>query len=336
MNIQRTASCQWGKTSIMLALSTAISISYPAVAADPIDITNGTFSGRSPNCAEYAANYISSAQDINNDVSFKGSMVISVEDGRCYFKSNAIPNHDFNDGTKGFRNDVSEQDQSNSVTAEPALAESSMALSLSYDNAIFLNGVKLDLLAAACYGEGKGPLGQEKIGCRDQADGVEHPWRYDPLSQYNDFGTDTHNAHAQPDGSYHYHGGPQVLFDADCVSNGVASAVIGFAADGFPIYGSCFNDNGTVRKAISSYVLKTGDRQDVDGFTTPDSTNVASAQYDGQFRGDFEYSEGQGDLDACNGMMTGGTYGYYVTESYPWVLGCFSGTPDDSFAKRRR
>ena len=116
----------------------------------------------------------------------------------------------------------------------------------------------------------------------------------------------------------------------------VTSSVIGFAANGFQIYGSCFDDNGTVRKAISSYVVKVGDRQPVNGLTTPDKAYVASAQYDGQFHGDYEYIEGKDDLDASNGMMVDGSYGYYVTESYPWVMGCFSGSPDDSFAKRRR
>lgn len=67
-------------------------------------------------------------------------------------------------------------------------------------------------------------------------------------------GTDNNNAHTQPDGTYHYHGNPMAMFITDCDASGIASPVIGFAADGFPIYGSCFNDNGTVRKATSSYV----------------------------------------------------------------------------------
>ena len=32
-------------------------------------------------------------------------------------------------------------------------------------------------------------------------------------------------------------------------------------------------------------------------------------------------------------MSIGGAYGYYVTDTYPWVLGCFKGTPDTSFNK---
>jgi len=321
---------------ILLNLDIIMIVLRPALAAESLDITGIALPGRSPSCAEHAATYKSSVNDINNNVSFDGSMKISVDNGRCYFESNGIPNHNFNDGPRSFRNDVSEQDYSASVTAEPVMASSTTALSISLDNAIFLNGVKLDLLAAACYGEGPGRLGEEKIGCNDQPGGVDHPWRYDPLSPLNNFGTDTHDAHSQADGTYHYHGGPKALYDSACASESIASNVIGFAADGFPIYGSCFNDNGTIRKATSSYVLKNGVRQPVKGFTTPDKANIASDQYDGQFRGDYEYIEGHGDLDVCNGMVVDGSYGYFVTDSYPWVLGCFSGSPDSSFSKRRR
>ena len=37
--------------------------------------------------------------------------------------------------------------------------------------------------------------------------------------------------------------------------------------------------------------------------------NIASANYDGQFRSDYEYVSGSGDLDECNGMTVEGQYG---------------------------
>ena len=121
-----------------------------------------------------------------------------------------------------------------------------------------------------------------------------------------------------------------------CDGDGIAVPVIGFAADGFPIYGTCFNDNGTVRKAVPSYQLKMGGgaREDVSGYTTPvgGRGSVVSSNYDGQFRGDYEYVAGSGDLDECNGMVVNGQYGYFITDAYPWVLGCYSGTPDESFS----
>ena len=100
------------------------------------------------------------------------------------------------------------------------------------------------------------------------------------------------------------------------------SPVIGFAADGFPIYGPYFDDAGTVRRAVSGYRLKAGTRAGGPG-----------GAYDGTFVDDYEWADGVGDLDRCNGMAVGGQYGYYVTDAYPYVLGCFAGTPDDSFRK---
>jgi hypothetical protein len=42
---------------------------------------------------------------------------------------------------------------------------------------------------------------------------------------------------------------------------------------------------------------------------------------------------GLGDLDECNGMSYQGVYGYYITDSFPYVLNCFKGTPDLTFHK---
>ena len=286
------------------------------------DITNVIFSDTTSNCADYANEYKSSAKDVNENNLYAGSLKIALQDGKCIFTTNAIPNHDFNDGSSTFRNKVSEQDITYTITQSPSMNEKVTALSLRSDNAIFLNGVKLDILAAGCFGIGRG-----FIGCND----ANQPFRYDPMSPLNSFGTDSHNAHTQPDGTYHYHGNPLAMF---LQKSSVASPVIGFAADGFPIYGSYFDDNGTVRKAKSSYVLKSGTRTDI---VYSGKTYAPGGVYDGKYVDDFEYdSTSGGDLDECNGMIIDGQYGYYVTDSYPWVLNCFKGEPDSSFNKRRR
>jgi len=75
------------------------------------------------------------------------------------------------------------------------------------DNAILLNGVKVDILAAACF-----QVGDERTGCTDPL----QPWRFDPMFSANGFRVDSHNAHSQPDGAYHYHGVPNALFSFDC------------------------------------------------------------------------------------------------------------------------
>jgi hypothetical protein len=258
-------------------------------------------------------------------------VTLSATESECQFVVNEIPNHDFHDGDAQFATPVSEQSGNYQITRQPQMAATSTALTLGVTNAIFLNGATVDLLAAACYGVGNEPLGQEKIGCGP--DQIDNPWRYDPMSALNGFGTDSHNAHSQPDGTYHYHGDPRALYALDCNTASSASGVIGFAADGFPLFGPCIHDNGRVRAVRSSYVLKSGARQAVSNYQTPVAGvgSVASDNYDGQFRGDYQYQAGAGDLDECNGMTVDGPYGYYVTHGFPWNMNCYRGTVHDSF-----
>ncbi|QUR69950.1 YHYH protein [Mycobacterium spongiae] len=274
-----------------------------------IDITDAILTSRAANCADYAAAYSATATDVQRRETYNAAVEVSANGSRCTIASNAVPNHDFN-ATGHFATPFSEQEQSYTITATPTAAATTTALSLQYDNAVLLNGVKVDLLAAGCFGVGDG-----NIGCFN----LNTPYRYNPMAP-NTFGLDEHHAHTQPNGSYHYHGNPMALFDEDNPAQ--PSPVIGFAADGFPIFGSYIADGDGVRQATSSYQLKTGTRPGGPGGT-----------FDGTFIDDFDYVAGSGDLDACNGMTQEGVYGYVVTDSYPYVLGCFTGTPDDSFRK---
>jgi len=286
-----------------------------------VDITDATLSSRSADCGDYANSYFANVVDIQRDMSFSGALSIEVGSGSCTFSSNSIPNHDFNDATAQFATPVSEVDATFSVTSDPVAGASVTGISLAYDNGLFLNGVKLDLLAAACYGVGPDPLGAEKIGCND----INSAWRYDPMYWGNSFGTDAHNAHTQPNGAYHYHGTPLALYD-DSEAGG-ESPVIGFAADGFPIFGPYIDDAGAVRKVVSGYTLKAGAR-----VSLPGEAAFPGGSYDGTYRDDYEFTAA-GDLDECNGMTRDGVYGYYLSDGYPWVLACFAGTPDESFRK---
>ena len=296
------------------SISKNVSSNSYTIDSTAIDITGSILSNTTATCTDYSNSYVSETRDINNNITFQGTLIIRVEDGKCKFITNSIPNHDFNDGNRTFITDVAAVENTYEITASPTSSNVTTSLSLQMDNAIFLNGVKLDLLAAACHN-----VGNEKIGCFD----MDTPWRFDPMHAGNDFGTDSHNAHTQPDGSYHYHGSPMALFDQD---GSIASPVIGFAADGFPIYGPYVNDDGNIRKVKSSFQLKSGERQTIDG-------ENPGGNYDGTFVDDYEYVSNSGDLDECNGMERNGQYAYYVTDTYPWVLACFKGTPDNSFRK---
>lgn len=66
---------------------------------------------------------------------------------------------------------------------------------------------------------------------------------------------------------------------------------------------------------------------------SPAGPDNPGGDYDGTYVDDYEYVQGSGDLDECNGMMRNGSYGYYVVNEYPWVLACYQGTPHASFEK---
>jgi len=289
----------------------------------PVDITNAIFVETSGDCALYAQLYEASVLDIQRSIAFDGNIEITADDSSCTITSNSIPNHDFNDATAHFATNTSEVSQSFNLPRLPPLASQTTALSQNNYNAIMLNGVFLDLISAGCYKPNDPQAdadGNVAIGCQLGGD----DWILDPLGTDSKFGADLHNAHTQPNGLYHYHGNPVAMFDDNPGPNG--SPVIGFAADGFPVYGSYFynSDSGEVRKALSGYTLKRG--------TRAGGTGDPGGSYDGMYIDDWEYA-GAGDLDKCNGMSVDGQYGYYVTDTYPWVMGGLSGTQDSSFSK---
>ena len=80
----------------------------------------------------------------------------------------------------------------------------------------------------------------------------------------------------------------------------------------------------------SSYQLKSGERPG-DGESAPCGT------YTGVYSADYEFIEGLGDLDECNGRegvtpeFPEGTYYYVITNEFPGVPRCFVGTPSDDF-----
>ncbi|HTR00448.1 MAG TPA: YHYH protein [Candidatus Acidoferrum sp.] len=289
--------------------------SFIGTANKVTDLTDLILSRRSANCLDYAGSYSSTAKDYSRNLNFTGSLSITVSNGVCTFTSNNIPNHTMGQGGN-FATPVSAQSNVYKVTTAPVFAAQNTALSLTWNSAVLLNGVRVDMLAAACYN-----VGDEKIGCNNDS----QPWRFDPMYAKNGFGTDNHNAHTQPDGSYHYHGNPNALFD---FSGTVISPVVGFAADGFPLYGPYIKDSttGAIRKVKSSYQLKSGSRG------TTSSTNPGGT-YDGTYRDDWQYVAGAGDLDVCNGMTVNGIYAYYITDEYPYMTNCFRGTPDSTFRK---
>ena len=304
----------------------AAALSLPSMAheASSLDITNAIFASRNADCASYENRYSSKVTDTQQNKQLTGAVHVTAYTDHCVLESNSVPNHDTGEGSaRNFVAPVTEISGTFDIPRNPKQQKTPTALDQRSYDAIMLNGVVVDILSAGCYrpnGQRVDKNGNVAIGCR-----ADEKWLMDPLGPGAGFGADRHNAHTQPNGQYHYHGNPMAMFNDHPGAEG--SPVIGFAADGFPIYGSYFKDStGTVRKAKSGYTLKSGQR--------PSSASDPGGTYDGMYVDDFEFT-GAGDLDQCNGMVVNGQYAYYVTDSYPWVIKCFTGKPDGSFAKPR-
>jgi YHYH protein/Secretion system C-terminal sorting domain len=158
---------------------------------------------------------------------------------------------------------------------------------------------------------------------------------------YEGISFDACSGHADRSGSYHHHINPKCLYTVDATKH---SPIVGFAYDGFPIYGpfanASTNGTGAIKRMTSSYRVRSITQRT----TLPGSTAMlsaaqqgpaVSAQYPlGNFLQDFEYVAGLGDLDQYNGRFAitpdypQGIYAYYVTveadlatPAYPFAIG---------------
>jgi hypothetical protein len=134
--------------------------------------------------------------------------------------------------------------------------------------------------------------------------------------------------------------GVSQLVEALKANAGRHSPIIGFALDGFPIYGPFgWDAAGNIRRMTSSYRLRRIVRRTVlpDGTTlTPgqEGPNVGPAFPLGTFAEDYEFVRGSGTLDEYNGRFTrtpeypDGTYAYFLT-TWPYLVGPkYAGTPE--------
>ena len=206
------------------------------------------------------------------------------------------------------------------ITAHPKVAAYPTSLGL-HSFGLGINGVPFDPRAAEWY------LGDRQSG-----------WQYEAMSGAIHLGLDDNYAHVQPTGAYHYHGLPSLLLSKLALSSTAHSPLVGWAADGFPIYAlygyTAPNDERSgIIENTSSYRLKNGQR--------PSGGRNPGGRHDGTFVADHEYVPGAGSLDECNGRLTrtpefpDGTYAYFLTRSFPIIPRCYKGTPSTDFISQR-
>ena len=57
-------------------------------------------------------------------------------------------------------------------------------------------------------------------------------------------------------------------------------------------------------------------------------------KFDGSFKEDYEFINGSGDLDECNGKVFEGNYKYFATENFPFFPRCHWGEVSKDFKRR--
>ena len=265
-------------------------------------------------------NLNSNRTECNTTLNYVPSVNVSVSGNTRTITANNIPDHKI---AIAGPNSPTPQNSTYSVSTNPQIASRSTELLGSngptYSFGVLLNGVEVDPIAAEPWPHDRSSLANANWG-----------WNLEAMHVL--IGLDCNNAHTQPTGKYHYHGNPTLLVESMGV-NADNMSLLGYAADGFPIYhkyGYASASGSGIKELVSSYRLKTGTRPG-DGNTAP------CGSYDGVYSNDFEYVEGIGDLDECNGRIgvtpdyPNGTYYYVISADFPYIPRCFVGTPSTDF-----
>jgi hypothetical protein len=132
------------------------------------------------------------------------------------------------------------------------------------------------------------------------------------------------NGHNTSTGAYHYHANPISLYSTSSASH---SPIVGFAYDGYPIYGpfgysTATNSSSAIKRIKSSYQLRSITTRTTfsDGTTSSPAGPAVSGSFPlGMYVEDYYYVSNSGDLDQYNGRFCytpeypTGTYAYFIT-----------------------
>lgn len=227
--------------------------------------------------------------------------VVTIKKGIRKMVSNGLPNHEVgkfpNDGNP---NTITEQNVIYEFPVKPFYTGTARWVR---EPGVALNGVKFE------------PETAERYECESG-----EVYKVEALQQLINLGLDYNNAHVQPTGAYHYHAKPVGILKT--FDKGKDLIHVGFAKDGFPMY---YSKSGvykpsyrlieTTREGTNcSYNRKKDVKEDLKG-----------TKANGAFVQDWEYVDGLGDLDKCNGTRINGSYAYVITDEYPYISRCLNG-----------
>ena len=266
----------------------------------------------------------------NETLTLVPSVKIEIVGANRVITANSIPNHKvglFGNVAGSLNpNGIRAQNKTYTITNQPVKASQFFSLTNAttlslWSFGVLLNGVELDPIAAE-------PWPHQGL----MATNVNWEWNLEATNVK--IGLDCNNAHVQPTGKYHYHGSPTLyLQNANIPSNKMT--LVGYAADGFPVYykyayTNATDANSAVIAMTSSYRLKSGKRPG-DGVIAP------CGSFDGVYSNDYEFVSGLGTLDQANGRegvtpeYPTGTYYYLITDDFPNIPRYFRGTPAPEF-----
>lgn len=294
----------------------------PQAAATPTPVTSTPPSTSAPSVAAGSTAgvlcaYSTSQFNTSPSVNAQSTSAWTCNTASRLLSGNGLPDHAV--GTfpnPDNPNAIRAQTVSATYTLTPAVTSAMGTFAVTIGHA--LNGIKIEPdTGGTC----------DNTGTNCTQIGGSGTWRMEALGQTAfRFGTDASNAHVQPTGVYHYHGLPEGLISK--LGKGTAMTLIGWAADGFPIYARY--GHSSAQDASSPLKVLTGSYRKK---AVPDANRPAVTLYAmGTFKQDWEYVAGLGDLDECNGRsgvtpeFPAGIYHYMATESYPYMPRCLKGT----------
>ena len=261
------------------------------------------------------------------------SLAVNCTETEMTVTANGIPHYTYVSTTP---NPLEAQNHSWTVPLSPTLSDSTTEIPLLGTVAFAINGIPV-------YGPNEGPM-PDPFG--------------DPVA--NDV-ADESQGHTGGNADYHYHmfvertfsdddgDGVPDLYDVEPLEEaGGPSPILGFALDGFPIYGprGCLDaactdiavfqsswettnyEAGSVGCRLGSACARLMSMFARTRLSTVLSQRPVSSK---TTRDNHEYraQDGENWLDECNGRIgPDGTYRYHATNTFPYILGCYRGVID--------
>ncbi|MFT5600451.1 MAG: hypothetical protein ACI9N1_000686 [Flavobacteriales bacterium] len=298
-----------------------------------------------------ARHYVSGNSTPINDADLVNVQSVEYSNDYSYIMSTGLPSYIIGPYLDGNPSQASDNQHIFKIPLAPVENTGTLTSTPFGSIGVFVNGVPMyDYKDGSSYSlSGGADAGGPSGGT---GDGV---WNRDAIKAEND-GFDCAKGHPSPifsggggpggtltGGTYHHHQNPSAfnldlvelsdvcdMYLADglyVVDAAVHSPLLGYAFDGFPIYGaySYANTDGTgaIKRIESSYTVRNISVRThyADGSDVTDGPAVSTTYPLGQYREDYEYIAGSGDLDEHNGR-------FCITPEYPNGIYCYFSTVD--------